>query len=231
MSTQKTNPSHGTKVTSDPLAKIDQKAENAGPITKDSLAAESLSSDGSFSSGNPAGIQSVSADNNTFNAEGGNATVLKGGKPETRTQDMIGRADEDVKSRSGVTGTAGGGKQAQYAFNDESRDSRGESAIDDLRSASARGSSHTGGSAQDQAQVGKKPSASTGTIGKGGEDVDWSQIPNETRPTTNIGSEEDPARLAEQHMINSATRQGPMTTGRHAEGGNTFDVLDNETQS
>jgi len=247
-STQKTNPSQGTKFTSDPASKHASNPENAGPITKDSLAAESLRSDGSFASGNPAGISSVGSENNTFNIKSDNARILHGGKEETRDEGMIGRADKDVKSKAGQTGTTGGGKQAQYSFNDESRDSRGESAIDDLKNAGSRGSSHTAGStgrstgrSGNTETAGARGSAhtagstggsgSTGTVGRGGEDVDWSKIPNETRPVTDIGSEDDPARAGEQHFIKSATRQGGMTSGRQAEAGNPYSALNSEEQS
>ncbi|KAK6502779.1 hypothetical protein TWF481_007826 [Arthrobotrys musiformis] len=59
---QKTNPTKGTKVTQ----KSSPKLEHSGPVLSDSLAAESIRSHGSFSSGNPTGILSVMSSNTTI---------------------------------------------------------------------------------------------------------------------------------------------------------------------
>ncbi|KAF3931977.1 hypothetical protein ABW20_dc0102507 [Dactylellina cionopaga] len=63
---QHINPTHGAKNTSDPRAQTDPKREFSGPVLKDSLAAESLESGGSFSKGNPTGILGVTAANSTL---------------------------------------------------------------------------------------------------------------------------------------------------------------------
>ncbi|KAK6513512.1 hypothetical protein TWF281_005135 [Arthrobotrys megalospora] len=63
---QKTNPTHGTKTTTS-ASYSDPKREYSGAVTKDSLAAESLRSGGSFSKGNPTGIMDVAGDKSTLN--------------------------------------------------------------------------------------------------------------------------------------------------------------------
>ncbi|EWC43713.1 hypothetical protein DRE_07465 [Drechslerella stenobrocha 248] len=58
---QHTNPTHGTKNTTDPAAQKDPKKEYSGTVLSDSLAAESLRGGGGFSKGNPTGISDVTA--------------------------------------------------------------------------------------------------------------------------------------------------------------------------
>ncbi|KAF3940346.1 hypothetical protein ABW19_dt0201879 [Dactylella cylindrospora] len=64
---QHINPSHGTKNTTDPAAQNDPKREFSGTVLKDSLAAESIRSGGSFSKGNPTGIYDTTAASTTLN--------------------------------------------------------------------------------------------------------------------------------------------------------------------
>ncbi|KAF3927313.1 hypothetical protein ABW21_db0201522 [Orbilia brochopaga] len=64
---QHINPSHGTKVTTDPAATADPKREYSGTVLKDSLAAESIRAGGDFSKGNPTGISSSAAATTTVN--------------------------------------------------------------------------------------------------------------------------------------------------------------------
>ncbi|EPS44847.1 hypothetical protein H072_1175 [Dactylellina haptotyla CBS 200.50] len=64
---QHINPTHGQKNTTDPSTKTDFKREFSGAVLKDSLAAESLQSGGSFSKGNPTGILDATAASTTLN--------------------------------------------------------------------------------------------------------------------------------------------------------------------
>ncbi|KAK6332653.1 hypothetical protein TWF730_004313 [Orbilia blumenaviensis] len=62
---QKTNPTKGTKTSAN--RSTSPKLEHSGAVLQDSLAADSLRSNGSFSKGNPTGILSVMAENTTLN--------------------------------------------------------------------------------------------------------------------------------------------------------------------
>merc|ERR1712113_138921 len=115
----KKNPSHGQKVSSDPLAHTDLKHEYAGPIAYDSLAAESLRAGGLFSQGNPADIFSVKGAQGTF-ASHPKATGLhyqeiqaghKRGDQEVFETGKAGGIDEDFKTKSARVGTLSGGNE------------------------------------------------------------------------------------------------------------------------
>jgi len=69
--------SSGTKVTSDPESQNNPKLESAGTITSDSLAGESLKSDGDFgSTTNAAASAQPSSSTNTNNTDTSGATTL-----------------------------------------------------------------------------------------------------------------------------------------------------------
>lgn len=62
------------------------------------------------------------------------------------------------------------------------------------------------------------------------EDVDWSKISTDTRTTTNIGSDEDPGRAAEQKLVGRTLAAGGSSGGSGkttAEKGG-FEQLSNE---
>jgi hypothetical protein len=228
------------------------KAEHAGPVAKDSLAAESMRAGGDFAKGpNPAGISGSSGSGSTFAADphgGGKVSTYDGKKPETRVEEALGKPDDDVKRKSGQTGTTGGGKQTQEAVSASSLAGRGaktEPEHDD----SARGSAHSAGSQKSaQADAPKEsgrgaheaplntatnPKAfsglgvkRTGKVGESAEDVDWSAISKDTNPTTNMGSDEDPARLADLGARKAALHPGGDNTG---EEGNSFKGLGEES--
>lgn len=61
------NPTHGTKVTTDRAGQINTIKEGAGPVTSDSLAAESVRSGGGFAANRDAEPLAVKGSNSTFN--------------------------------------------------------------------------------------------------------------------------------------------------------------------
>ncbi|KAF8458564.1 hypothetical protein BDZ91DRAFT_800235 [Kalaharituber pfeilii] len=117
----KKNPTHGQKVST---GKEDPKYEYAGPITSDSLAAESLRSGGQFSKGNPADILSVSGDHSTLASQPDpRAPHFQEIKPGHRKHDeevfetgRKGGMDENLKTKAGRVGTLGGGNQTTEGF-------------------------------------------------------------------------------------------------------------------
>jgi len=244
---QKTNPSHGKKVTSQHPDHV--KAEHAGPVAKDSLAAESMRAGGDFAKvPNPAGISGSSGSGGTFAADphgGGKVRTYDGKKPETRAEKALGKPDDDAKRKSGRTGTTGGGKQTQKAASASPR-AGGGTKTEPEHDDSAKGSAHSAGSQKKrrtsvQADTPKKSGASrtqshgaheaplntatnpkafsglgvkrTGKVGESAEDVDWSTISKDTNPTTNMGSDEDPARLADLGARKAALHPGGDNTG------------------
>ncbi|KAI5793280.1 hypothetical protein EDC01DRAFT_91901 [Geopyxis carbonaria] len=254
MPSHKSNPSHGQKVTSDPASKHATKSEAPGAIAKDSLAADSLRSpSGKFAAGqgNP-GISGAGSKNSTFNAvPSGDEKVRTLPPSSQRNKDdesgHLGPADAKTKSKAGLTGSVGGGKQTQEAFS--------ASAPETL--AGARGSKHSGGSTTGGAAKNTSSSASknsgggtgkhsknttasktsggaakntddhdeTGTVGKG-EDVDWSKIPKDTK----MNPDEDPGRVAAQQFAGRTQRQG-VGSEHTAEERNAFEVLESEEKT
>ncbi|KAF8545267.1 hypothetical protein BDD12DRAFT_871556 [Trichophaea hybrida] len=217
---QKPNPTKGTKVSS--TSPFDIKPENPGPIAKDSLAADSLRSEGSFASGpNAAGISDATGASGTFCAdpEGGSKVSRYDGK---KPEEALGEPDDTVKSKAGKVRSQGGHESVEDA--------------------GGRGSSHTAGSqsyaaavrgGETQLNATTNPKAfsemgvpSEGKVGESAEDVDWSKISKDTNTITDIGGEKDPGRLAEQKMLKkSVTRGGGENI---ADEGNSFAQLDEE---
>lgn len=296
-STHKYNPDKGGKVTSDPTSYRDPKAEAAGPVAQDSLAADSMRSGGSFASGpNPAGISGVKGSNSTFAAvPQGDEKVktFEGKRPDNRDDvDIGGRADDKIKSQAGRVGASGGeGMQREQGYmggegvigdkdatgnemgagtyTSKERSSGGSSGgggggdID-----SARGSKHSGGSSgQPQESTGSQKEGSSqsqstsssggkhyggettvntatnptheiftsggkkeGKVGDSAEDVDWSKISKDTKTTTDIGSEDDPGRAAEQKLMKQSMSTGYTEDGKVPKGDNQFENLKAEEQ-
>ncbi|CUS10306.1 unnamed protein product [Tuber aestivum] len=230
-STHKSNPTKGTKNTTDPAAKGDQKAEFSGAVTTDSLAAESLRSGGDFSRGNPTGIIGITADNSTLN------TTISGGKVcEIRGnwsgEERYAEAGVDRKKFAEV-GASGGGSQADDPIDEDFggrpvreplRRNAGGSAGRSSRtphggSGAGRGFTKAGdGRHSDsggEGGKGSKQSAGSGPTGEVsravpntvlGEQVkepglDWSKIPKDIKPLTGAGSGEDPGRVAENRLV------------------------------
>jgi hypothetical protein len=240
-----TNPTHGQKVTSS----NDIKAEHAGPIPKDSLAADSLRSGGSFAEGpNPAGISGATGSGGTFGVvptAGAKVESHTGKKPET----PLGKPDAATKHKAGQVGTTGGGKQTQEAFSAGGIGPHGKRTATSFEHDAAKGSEHSGGSMQQRSAAGSaglkhgggEAPLNTGTnsmafagssggknegkVGDSAKNVDWSRIPKDTRTTTDIGSKDDPGRLAEINMHKKTMTHGGDNTGKED---NPYGPLDDE---
>ncbi|RPA71916.1 hypothetical protein BJ508DRAFT_335565 [Ascobolus immersus RN42] len=119
----KSNPTHGQAVRPDPH---DRKLENSGPVAKDSLAAESLRSGGSFSKGNPTGISDVKGSQGTFaghTLHDDIADIHRGKKPERMDIDgEESRKHHLHNSSTGISGvkqTRGSGESLSHEKNSE----------------------------------------------------------------------------------------------------------------
>jgi len=201
------------------------KAEHAGPVAKDSLAAESMRAGGDFAKGpNPAGISGASGSSGTFAAD-----PHGGGKVSTY---------DDVKRKSS---RAGGGTKTEPEHDDSakgsahsagSQEKRRTSAQADTSKKSGASCTHSHGAHEAPLNTATNPEAfsglgikRTGKVGESAEDVDWSTISKDTNPTTNMGSDEDPARLADLGARKAALHPGGDNTGEEE---NSFKVLGEE---
>jgi len=208
-----TNPGKGTKVKS---TGGDEKHEYAGPIASDSLAADSLRSGGHFAQGNPADISSVTGSRGTFASHpepsGPHYQEIpaghKKGDQDVFETGRAGGVDDDVKIMSGhYAGRRGDVEQHRAGKVDDA-----EHPKLGLRGGMAPGEEARGQHGLNSSKY--APSTSThdvGTVGleavKQKQTPDWSKISKDFEPTTNIGSDEDPGRLAEQRSAKMATRQ------------------------
>ena len=229
-----------------------------------------MRSGGDFAKGpNPAGISGASGSSSTFAADpyyGGKDITYDGKKQETRTEQALGKPDDDVKRKAGQTGTLGGGKQRQEAMSapGEGIGPHGRGTKSEAEHDSAKGSTHSAGShtktsdaaknsggSQAQSRGGGGASGSshggkeaplntatdpkafsglgvkqTGKVGESAEDLDWSKISKDTNTTTEMGGEEDPARLADLNLRMKALHTGGDNTGEEA---NSFRELGEES--
>lgn len=248
---EQSNPTKGTKNTTDPAAKRDRKAEFSGAVTKDSLAAESLRSGGDFSRGNPTGIIGVTADNSTLNTTGGGKVREIHGKKSDQVYYGGARADPmnsaevgesgrgnqandsfagDVEGRpigEVLGGSEGGGagrsSQTTHSGSDTGRESTRD---DDWRHGGGRGGGGGRGSQQ---------SAGSGPIGEGNRVVpntaldeqvnepglDWSKISKDTKPATDTGSEKGPEQAVKEKRLGDTGEGIEGTVGE----GSIFDYL------
>jgi len=234
---RQSNPTKGTKNTTDPAAKRDRKAEFSGAVTKDSLAAESLRSGGDFSRGNPTGIIGVTADNSTLNTTGGGKVREIHGKKSD--EERYGGARVDP-TKSAEVGVSGGGNRANDSFAGDVegrpiREALGGSIGGSVGRSpqTAHGGSDTGrGSTRDDDGChgggrgrgggrGSRQSAGSGPTGDVSRAVpnttldeqvnepglDWSKIPKDTRPAADISSEEGPEKVAEHDLAERAAKK------------------------
>lgn len=110
-----------------------------------------MRSGGDFAKGpNSAGISGSTGSGSTFAADphgGGKVTTYDGKKPESRTAEALGKPADDVKRKTGQTGTLGGGKQTQQAALGGGIGPHGKGTQTEMEHDSgARGSTHSAGS-------------------------------------------------------------------------------------
>lgn len=248
------NPTHGQKVTTDPASRSDPKLENSGPVPADSLAAESLRHSGAFSAGNPTGISGARGSSGTFAAdpgESGNVRTIHGKKEDVLDSSSPDHATEEKPKETSISG---GGNQTHEAW--KVSDLEGTDATGRRPGASKNAGGGGGGSGLSASKYARGGDTSEGrgsrhTAGGGSgntephvknvvpntarseetleEGLDWSKVPKDTTPTTDVGGPDDPGRIAEKHMIAQKGRrdQGLGHTGGKIGGDsdNSFGVL------
>ncbi|KAH0287943.1 hypothetical protein M436DRAFT_72425 [Aureobasidium namibiae CBS 147.97] len=179
--------SQGTKVTNDPQGTSHPKVESAGTITSDSLAAESLSSNGSFggAGSHAAASSQPSASTTTNNSDTSGARVLQAAPDAEARQALEGWNEEaQLNSARGIVGNgAGSGPAATSSYL--------------ARNTTADSSSGTSGAAA------QHPHGKNITEGN----IDAS-APNASF-TTDIGGKNDPGRQA----VNDLARNAQQSAG------------------
>jgi len=173
---QHTNPTHGAKNTSDPAARNDPKKEFSGTVLKDSLAAESIESGGSFSRGNPTGIHGATAASSTLN----------------RGDDTEGfrRVHDSEDPSSGYTG----------------KDDDNEAGSQTQRSGKSAGMQMQSNSDWVQPDGNYNSSRTQKSERSRGEDMEFGGV-NYVDRQPEIGSKEDPGRLAEKKFADMNARR------------------------
>lgn len=95
------NPTHGKKVTTDPAGRRDPIVEGAGPVTSDSLAAESIRQHGGFSQNRDAAPLGVTSENSTLNnTDTSAATELRPAK-DAETRAMLEEQERGANKEDG----------------------------------------------------------------------------------------------------------------------------------
>jgi len=208
--------SYGTKVT-DPNAIV---KESAGPVASDSLAAESTRSGGGFAENRGGEPLGVSGSNSTFaNTNTSGATRLDPASDAEARQAQEDWAEEKKLGSAGTYPDALGGQAKGLAVENTQR--------------SGTGGSNSGNGATAPSYVSSqyikddKPKGQNLT--EGGFDSNDSK---NASFTTDIGSKNDPGRLAEQkfqreNMQNAGDAGFPRDQG--APGGTTYDALGGDT--
>ncbi|KAG0635670.1 hypothetical protein HOY80DRAFT_981095 [Tuber brumale] len=113
--TKQSNLTKGTKNTTDPTAKRDQKAEFSATVTTNSLAAEPLRSGGGFPRGKPTVYIAVTAENSTLNTTSGGKVREIHGKKSDEECYSYNEARVDPK-KSAEAGTSRGGVLTNHSF-------------------------------------------------------------------------------------------------------------------
>jgi len=178
----------------------DEKHEASGTVISDSLAAESLRSGGDFSANNPTGISGTNANSSTL-AQGADTIGVRVLAPTTAA------AADDAR-------------EAEQTF------------AEDTGNVGSKGFKTTGSSvgvtAGKGAQEAKRKTDGSTDSRKG--EFDTEDGPQEVKDLGEIGSEQDPGRLAEAEMVKkSATIGGVRSAGENTgDNENPYEALDAE---
>jgi len=239
--------SAGTKVTKDPAARRPIE-ESTGVITSDSLAAESLNSGGSFASGH-AGISGQPSKGSTAANEDTSSAI----KLDAASDAEARQATEEWNESAQLNAGRGLGKEAgrgptydlRGSHGGQGNSGQGNGAGDEESSSGAgaggngntkgvystvhgTGSAHTAGVAPTAYSANVDPSTQKPhgrNIQEGGFDADASNT-----SYTEIGSEQDPGRVAEQEFQRRDARAAGSTGGGESEitGDGQYDSLKEE---
>lgn len=222
--------------------KASRKAEYSGLVANDSLAADSLRSGGPFSKGNPTGISDVPASKGTFagNINKDDIADVHYGKANEKVKLGKGEAINRIGNVSSV-----GGKTMEEAFsgNYEGAGKTSTTFTKKSEHRGGRGTRHTGGASNAERHaedLAKTEESRPETQPRQFASLQKKSISPEeisahdTETTTDIGSEEDPGRSAEQKFIDrnageEAILAGPgRSTPRAERTGNPFEALSEE---
>lgn len=231
-------------MTSASSAHLDPKQENPGPIASDSLAAESSRAGGAFSENRNSEPQKVKGSSSTFaNTDTSSATTLA---PAPSAAERDGRGANEI-SGSGVEKGAGeisgsGGEKGAEGVEERGGDQEADKAdgysdgtdkSSDTDKSSNKGYNQT---STDDSYARVAQSADAPQSGKPKETNTTSEdgFSNDPRHnasfTADIGSDNDPSRLAEATFQNRAAQvpgsKGPTQTEITADG--QYDVLESE---
>ncbi|KAI9813398.1 MAG: hypothetical protein M1827_004072 [Pycnora praestabilis] len=227
--------SSGAKVTKDPEAQNNPIQEGPGGITSDSLAADSTKSGGAFSENKGAAPLGVDSNSSTLsNTDTSGATKLdstpnaEARQAQTEWQESStqnsGAAGQKYPEGAGGQGDFDGQHSAEYGYAGgptsakQERDSK-QSSGGDYGTSSSGGDSYQqskqGGTAPssldpsvDEFTSAKKPKGKN--ITEGGFDED---APNASMGNSDIGTENDPGRVATNDMQRKQAESGPDAAG------------------
>ncbi|KAI9717679.1 MAG: hypothetical protein M1812_004624 [Candelaria pacifica] len=212
------NPSAGTKVSTDPASKQPTNSESTGAIASDSLAAESINSGGAFSSNKTAQPLSVSGSNSTLNNTdtSGATTLPPAPDAETRlaqndwnessklkSAEHLSQDQTSSKSNLGNMSYSTSGSGADTYTSNTSNDSSGVGSNTQGSTAPSALNPSTNQAAKESKPKGKN-------ITEGGFDDDPSK---NASFTSDIGDKNDPGRAAENKMQREVAESGPDAGG------------------
>ncbi|KAI9759509.1 MAG: hypothetical protein M4579_002268 [Chaenotheca gracillima] len=231
--------SAGTKVTSDPERYQNPTKEGPGAITSDSLAADSSRSGGAFSenrNAEPQGVSSHSTTSNNTNTSGA-TTLPPAPDAETRQNAVDENTAGNAKGSAGLKYAEGAGGQGNFAgqHSAEYGYSGGPTSAKQTQQPGGSGSSniapgptYVGADVTGQPRD-AKPKGKNLTEGGFSSDDPNASFNNE------IGTKNDPGRLAEGVFQRSVAESGPDAGGgprqKGVDGNQPFDVLGSDNQA
>ncbi|KAI9845153.1 MAG: hypothetical protein M1837_005038 [Sclerophora amabilis] len=236
------NPSSGTKVTSDPERFNAPTEEGPGAITSDSLAADSSRAGGAFSANRNAEPQGVSSKSTTSNNTdtSGATTLPPAADAATRQEASDQQASDGVKGAAGLKyaeaaggqGDFSGQHSAEYGYAGgptSAKQSQGQST-------SGGGGNAQGGPAPSYVhadQLGQPRDAKP--KGKNLTEGGFSSDDPNASFNSEIGSKDDPSRLAEANFQRREAESGPDAGGgprqKGVDGDQPYDALSSDTQA
>ncbi|CRG89578.1 hypothetical protein PISL3812_06615 [Talaromyces islandicus] len=206
-------PSTGTKVTTDPSSNNPVK-EGPGPITKDSLAAESVRQGGTFAQNPDNQPLGVSGRQSTFNNTDTSGATTLSSAPQSGDREDLNRQERYPEALGGQgdypgahlpeSGYAGGPTRAKkelgigtHQYNTQER-----------QAAVAGGSAHNGGTAPSYVAPVTENLGSTKPHGTNIREGGFDSGRKNASFTSDIGSNKDPGRLAENKIQRTNAESG-----------------------
>jgi len=210
------NPTHGTKVDDPTAPNIN---ENAGAVASDSLAAESTSAGGDFSSNRGSAPLGVSGSNSTLANKDTSGAIKLDPAPEATKRDGGNDATQSQGTYSDAVGgqnKATAGEYTRTTPSSGTSGSGGGSAGNGDTAPSYVSSQYLSGSGKPKGK----------NLTEGGFDSDDSK---NASWNGEIGTENDPGRVAENKFVGSNEASAGVQRGDGKVGGTQYGVLDAET--